>query len=238
MSTTTKPGVVLVMPTTREVPPETVNSFAGVYGRGLTDGNTIGRFILGDTYADVARNLCVTHAMDAAGDPTHIMWFDSDQTMPDDTIARLLSHNKAVVGGLYHQRLPPFYPVAYNFIESEHEYAMELIELDENPTGLVKVDGLGLGCTLARLDVYLAMTEHYAVNGVEDACWHQLSPGGSASERGKGEDVFFFRRLRDMGVDDVWLDCDLRVGHVRREVVGIEHYEAFKKVHPRTRSED
>lgn len=219
MTTTTKPAVVICMPVDRPLPPEVADSYASVYGRGLVDGTVIAKIMIPDTYADVARNLCVTHAMDAPGDPTHVMWFDSDQTMPSDTVARLLSHQKAVVGGLYHQRRPPFHPVAYDFLDDGTGYGMKLIDLPDDPKGLVKVDGLGLGCTLVRLDVYLAMAEHFG-----DASWHQLSPG-------HGEDVFWFRRLRDMGVDDVWLDCDLRAGHVRREVVSTVHYESFRRAH-------
>jgi len=208
------------MPTDREVPAETVRSYAEVYGRGLVDGVVLCSIVLGDTYADVARNLLVTHAMDAPGDPTHIMWFDSDQTMPSDTVARLLAHKKDVVGGLYHKRVAPFGPVAYNFVDGHENgpYAAEFIDLPDNPTGLVKVDGLGLGCTLVRLDLYLSM-----FNWFGDSSWHQLSPG-------HGEDVFFFHRLREMKAG-VWLDTDLRAGHVRREVVGTQHYEAYRRAH-------
>jgi hypothetical protein len=206
---------VLVMPTDRPVPSEVVASYAAVYGRGLTDGTVCGQIVLGDTYADVARNLCVTYAMDMPG-ATHIMWFDSDQVMPSDTVARLMTHRQRIVGGLYHQRVPPFRPVAYDFLD-DTGYGMNMLVLPDDPTGMWHVDGLG--CTLVELSVY-----HELAEAMGNPNWHQLSPG-------HGEDVYFFRRVAQLKVD-VWLDADVRAGHLRREVVTTTHYESFRKVHP------
>jgi len=210
--------VAICMPSARPIPSEVVDSFARLYGRGLVEGYVTAELILGDTYLDAARNLLTTYAMDLPTNPTHAFWFDDDMTMPSDTIARLLAHDVPIVGGLYHQRAAPFMPVAYNFTGEGH--SAQMIELPDEPTGLVQVDGLGFGCTLIQMNIYLEMAEHFG-----DPRWHQVNEG-------VGEDVFFFRRVKEMGIP-VWLDCDVRAGHVRRETVTTTHYQAYRTAHPR-----
>jgi hypothetical protein len=214
----TERRAVICMPSSRDMPSECADSFAGVYGRGLTDGTVTAKIVLGDTYIDTARNLLVTYAIDVETNPTHIFWMDDDMIVPSDAVARLLAHDKPIVGGLYHQRAAPFKPVAYMRDENS-ERGVQMITLPDNPSGLVQVDGLGLGATLVDIRIYKDM-----VGAFSDVWWHQVSTG-------RGEDIHFFARCAEMGVD-VFLDCDLRCGHVRREAVGTLHYSSYRKAHP------
>lgn len=205
--------VVICMPSARPIAPEVADSFAALYGRGLVGGYVTAKIIHGDTYIDTARNLLVTLAIDVPTEPTHIFWFDDDQVIPTDAIERLLAHDLPIVGGLYHQRVAPYRPVAYRATEGR---AVELIDLPDNPAGLVEVDGMGLGCCLVRLPIYTAMWERFG-----DVRWHRV-------EDGVGEDITFFQRVREMGIP-IWLDCDLRVGHVTRQTIDTVHYESYRK---------
>lgn len=207
---------VICVPSNREVPIEVADSLAGVYGRGLVDGTVTAKLFVGDTYLDAARNLLVTYALDLPTHPTHIFWMDDDMLVPPDAVARLLAHDLPVVGGLYHQRAAPFRPVAYREAGGR---SVELIDLPDRPFGLLEVDGMGLGCCLVRLDLYLRM-----VDAGYGPRWHRV-------DEGVGEDITFFRAVREMGVK-VFLDCDLRCGHVRRETVGTVHYESYRRAHP------
>jgi hypothetical protein len=205
--------VVIVVPSNRDFPPATAESLARLYGRGLVDGYVTALLVVGDTYIDTARNLLVTHAMDVPTDPTHIFWMDDDMVIPSTAIAQLLAHDRDIVGGLYHQRMMPFRPVAY-FDTEDMDKRFASIELAEQGAGLMEVDGMGLGCCLVRMDVYNELAE---LGGPR---WHAVIDG-------RGEDLHFFNRAKDAGYR-VWLDTDLRCGHVRREVVTTTHWASYR----------
>lgn len=208
---------VICMPTDRSLTPEVADSFAGVYGRGLVDGTVTAKLLLADTFIDQARNLLVTYALDVPTKPTHIFWMDSDMIVGTDTVARLMARDKPIVGGLYHQRVPPFHPVAY---VHHDERRVRFVDLGEDdPSGLVKVAGMGLGCCLVEIQVYLDMADRF-----DDVRWHRV-------EEGVGEDVTFFRRVEEMGIE-VFLDCDVRAGHVRTETVTTLHHRSYRRAHP------
>jgi hypothetical protein len=44
---------------------------------------------------------------------THLLMMDTDQTYPQDTITKLLSHDVTVCGAVIHRRYPPFEPILY-----------------------------------------------------------------------------------------------------------------------------
>jgi hypothetical protein len=212
-------SAVICVPSNRELAIEAAMSIARVYGRGLVDGSVTTILSMGDTYIDTARNLLVTYALDVPTEPSHLMWIDDDMILPDDAVAQLAAHDVDIVGGLYHQRSAPYLPVAYNRDDST-ERGVRMIELDEDPHGLIEVDGLGLGATLVRLEIYLKMAQHFG-----DAWWHQVSSG-------RGEDIHFFARCNEMGIR-AWLDTDLRCGHVGRQMISTTHYLSYRSVHPR-----
>jgi hypothetical protein len=217
--TTTEPPpvrVVLCMPSNRRPPIETVGAYAEVYGHGLLAGLVTSKMEVGDTYIDTARNLLVTHAMDVPTQPTHILWLDDDMVWPSDTVARLVAHDLPIVGGLYFQRMPPFHPVAYTRLhERDGDRRGQFLTLPDDPTGLVEVDGMGLGCCLVRMDVYFDLAERGGPR------WHAVIDG-------RGEDLHFFDRALDAGYQPM-LDTDLQCGHVRDEVVQRVHYETFRR---------
>ena len=204
---------VICMPCDHPIAPEASNSFAGVYGQGLLDGTVIGRTIGAHGTLARTRNVLVYEALKLSPRPTHIFWMDSDMLVPPGAVAHLAAHDKPIVGGLYHLKRQPFNPVAYRWVSEDR---LRMIDLPDDPHGLVSVDGMGLGCALIALDVYTSMAAHYA-----DDIWH-------AFRDGDGEDVHFFKRAKEMGYE-VWLETDLRCGHVRREAIFTENYEAFRR---------
>ena len=210
---------VICVPSNRDFPAEVADSFAGIYGRGLVEGTVTAKIVLGDTYLDAARNLLVTYALDVPTEPTHIFWMDDDMVMPSDTIGRLMAHRLPIVGGLYHQKSPPFRPVAYNRSVMGDRH-VEMISLPDDPSGVVEVDGMGLGCCLVELDVYLRIAEEFGPR------WHRV-------EEGVGEDLVFFEQVRALGIP-IWLDTDVRCAHIRNQAVTTVHYQTYRSAHPAT----
>jgi hypothetical protein len=159
---------------------------------------------------DEARNHLVRQAFENNPEVTHLMWLDSDILPPADAVERLLAHDRQVVGGIYHQKEHPHHPLVYDLDP------YRLVESSFSGGDLRKVGGLGLGCALVRAEVYQRMSQHY-----RDIRWYELS-------HGVGEDVHFFERCRQIGVE-IWLDPTVRCGHVRDQVLSGEDWERARK---------
>ncbi|HEU0117442.1 MAG TPA: hypothetical protein VFR09_02310 [Alphaproteobacteria bacterium] len=138
----------------------------------------------------LGRNQCAEAAKLAGA--THMLFLDSDMVFPLDTIARLLKHDKDVVGAVYSQRRPPFHPLGMT-IEGEHIHVTQ---------GLQKMKIIPTGCMMIKLSVFDKLPKPWFTNGVED---------------GKilGEDYYFCEQARKAGFD-IWCDGDLsrEVGHI------------------------
>lgn len=157
-----------------------------------------------------ARNDLVDQAL--ADDCTHIVMMDTDQIYPQDTIEKLLSHGKAVVGALVHRRYPPFAPLLYRGELGKYQYVPE----SEMFSGsLVSVDATGCGCICYRSTVFDAV----------DAPWFELMPGGNGKP--VGEDIRFCSKLRAAGVK-IFVDTSAQVDHITTISVNRELFKIFK----------
>src|SRR5579863_3000366 len=107
-------SVTLAMPFYGHVAPMVVVQVMGLVLEGARKGYLAGAVSTQGARFDDARNHLVREAFESNPSITHIMWVDSDMLVPGDTIERLLSHDKPVVGGVYHQKAAPFRPVAYD----------------------------------------------------------------------------------------------------------------------------
>jgi hypothetical protein len=161
-------------------------------------------------YIDQARNDLVRQAL--AYDATHIFWVDHDVTCRPDAVAKLLTHNLPVVGGMYHSKDKPYGPVAFGLDPFE---MYQEIPPSEN---LHLVGGLGMGATLVKVDVYRLMKMQY-----EDERWYQVS-----IQPDIGEDVHFAMRLQEMAVP-AFLDPTVQCGHIRDYEVTILDYLAARR---------
>lgn len=89
------------------------------------------------------------------------IWFlDSDIICPPDTLARLIAHNKEIVGGLYVRRHNPPFNEMLRF-RKDGAFGLEPIKDGEyQPGSLVECDTLATGCTLYRTDVFEKVPPH------------------------------------------------------------------------------
>lgn len=122
----------------------------------------------------------------------YVLWLDSDMSFPSTTAIRLLSHDKDIVGCNYLKRSKPVKPVAYFNTESWDNY----LPLDHED-GLVKVEVVGMGCILMKLDLFNQIPKPYfEFKYKEDTDdWY-------------GEDYILFNKLNDVG-NEVFIDTKL-----------------------------
>lgn len=202
----TEPKVVIALPAYGQIPATSAVTLCGVMADGVAKGLCHGLVYATNAMVDWARNHLVGLALEHHSEPTHIMWVDGDMVIPQDAIARLLEHDKDIVSGLYFQRTEPHLPVVYTLDPFE-------ITTDLDFENLSQVEGLGMGCMLARTEVYREMEKHFS-----DQRWHMAEwPNG-------GEDVWFFRRCKEMGIES-FLDPTVLCGHVREQVVTMEDWK-------------
>ena len=127
---------------------------------------------------------------------THLMFFDTDMIFPADTLTRLLSHDKDIVGATYSQRMPPFHPLTVTE-EGEHIHVA---------SGLRRVRLMPTGCMLIRASVFNMLSKPY---------FNLVAEGDHL----RGEDYYFCEKARAAGLE-IWCDGDLssQVGHIGQKI--------------------
>jgi hypothetical protein len=93
----------------------------------------------------VGRNQCAGAAQIMKA--SHLLFLDSDMVFPADTLARLLAHNKDIVGATYSKRVPPFHPLT---VTEEGEQV-------QITSGLCRVKLIPTGCLLMRTKIFDAL---------------------------------------------------------------------------------
>lgn len=168
---------------------------------------------------DEARNLIVRTFLENK-DATHLFFMDSDMTFPREALARLLSRQKDIVGGVYFARTDTPIPHFYDFAREDERgvtwYRAKAAEytgwLDEHPEqaafapnhvftdsphSMVQCDAIATGCLLISRRVFEAMSDP----------WFECWPGMMG-----GEDFKFCAAARSAGFD-VWADLSVHCGH-------------------------
>jgi len=162
---------------------------------------------------DLARNSLVKDALESGC--SHLLMMDTDQVYPRDTITKLLSHNKKVIGPLIHRRYPPFDPVLYKGKLGEYAH----VDDEASYSGrLIEVDATGCGCILYDMDVFLKIQPPWFET-------YQLESGKLV-----GEDINFCAKLRDAGFK-IFVDTSIEIEHVATMGVNRSTHEIYKKSH-------
>jgi len=136
---------------------------------------------------------------------THLLFLDSDMVFPQDTLRRLLAHNKDIVGAAYTKRVPP-HDVLGRTLDNK--------PLEVN-TGCIEVRGLPTGCMLINMNVFKRLKRPYFREVF-------VEEGGTDAEGVIGEDYYFCDAARAAGCS-VWMDVDLskEIGHIGQMVYRI-----------------
>jgi hypothetical protein len=139
-------------------------------------------------------------------DADYILWLDSDQTFPPDTLARLVAHQLPFVACNVPRRRPPFTPTA---IMSDGTTVWTTLEKVQNQS-VEPVDLIGLGVALTATSLFRGLK----------------TPFPSSGEA--GEDIAFCRQVAERGVRP-FIDHALswEIGHVG--LVEISHRDALRE---------
>lgn len=134
---------------------------------------------------------------------THLFWLDTDMTFPEDTIVRLLRHNKPIVTVNAPTRRFPIQPTAFKRIDYEHGLHARLYT-EEGSTGLEEVEACGFSVAMMQAKIFESIPMPAF-----------LTEYDKGTGRWKGEDVYFCEQARAAGFP-VLVDHDLSklIGHV------------------------
>lgn len=139
-----------------------------------------------------------------------VLFLDSDMVFPRDTLIRLLSHNKPMVGASYVRRLSPNHLLGYDINKNEI--------MDGN--GLIPMARMPTGCLLIHKSVFEPIPYP----------WFQsmamVTSDGKAVESADGflnvatEDYVFSDKVT-FSSQEMWCDLDLtkEIGHIKQEAL-------------------
>jgi len=122
----------------------------------------------------------------------YVLWIDSDMMFPSTTAVRLLEHNKDIVACNYTKRTKPLKRVAYTNLNDWNSW-LPMVPQDE----LVKVEGVGMGCMLMKLDIFEKIQKPYFEFRYKEDTQDYF-----------GEDFILLGKLREQGYD-VYIDTVL-----------------------------
>lgn len=157
-----------------------------------------------------ARNIILERFLQTEAD--YILCTDTDTVFESGDVRLLLEADKPIVGALYYGILGgnpnSTFPVALTYQNGV------LQSLDQAPSGLTRVDAVGMGLTLIRREVVEALEPSSELNKpFAEGIYEQ--PDGSS--RHHGEDAIFCLEAAKLGFE-TWLEPKARIGH-RKTVV-------------------
>ena len=198
--------VVIAIPSGDMVHAHFAMSLAGMcYSPGARIAITNGQ----SSVVAAARNQCVDAALQLSTE--YLFFLDSDMIFPVHTLARLLSHNKDIVGGTYVRRHPPHLMLGHFKGSPEKiDTTVDLIEMDAMPTG----------CLLIKTEILRRMKRPIFRFGVDELANEII-----------GEDITFCRMARKLGYT-VWLDMPLsmQLKHIGSYAYSIAEMVAEKQI--------
>lgn len=148
---------------------------------------------IGSTYIHVGREMFLEAALKQGA--THVLWLDSDMSVPRTAAVQLFMHDQPIVGCNYRVRQP-----SGLFTAQRNDQRIPTLE---SSTGLEAVDAIGFGVVLMRTEIVAEMSRPWFRHGLN-------AQGGDV-----GEDIMFCRAVREAGFT-VYIDHDLskEIGHV------------------------
>lgn len=140
------------------------------------------------------RNNLVQSGIDIKAD--YILFMDADMRFPKDTLKRLLSHKKEIIGVNATTRAEPVSPTARNIQINEDGSVIFLPVYSNVKEGIEVVDGIGCGIMLIKTSIFEKLEKPYF--------YFELLKKNKLL----GEDIYFCIKARDAGID-TWVDHDL-----------------------------
>jgi hypothetical protein len=193
-----KNKTLLGIPTNRMVQPQTVLSLMKMVQHTKED-LVIVMAVNGYTVAE-NRNYIVTQAIKEKC--SHVLMIDDDMTFPEDTLDRLMSHDKDFVGVVAHSRTLPALPVVTLFNQDELSTADRLLGRQELPKELFKAKGVGGSVLLLKTSIFNKIRRPWFANETYETGMTKT-----------GEDYYFVMKCIEANID-IWVDPTLSIGHI------------------------
>jgi GT2 family glycosyltransferase len=148
-----------------------------------------------------ARNQMTLQALDEP-DVTHVLMLDCDMVPPPHALKRLLEHDVPIVGGLCHNRRPPYQPIVCRWYQESLALGVKRHGFCYHfpPDVLFPVDATGAAFLLIKREVLEAIEKR------EGKKWWEKRDGLS-------EDFSMCVRAQEAGFPIV-VDTGLEIGHV------------------------
>ena len=184
-------------------------------------------FIVSCSLLPESRNRLVAEAWNWGAD--YMLWMDADHIFPCDALLQLLSRNVMIVGCNYARRFIPTSPTASKYGEDDEMDLVWTTKEKAEAGEMEEVAHLGLGFTLMDMRV-LGMLDAKAAEQGKEHFWplFRMDPTPDGI-RFVGEDVHFFKLMREAGVK-VFLDHRLSwdLGHCSEMILTNAHTVAQK----------
>jgi hypothetical protein len=169
---------------------------------------------------DTARNRIVESWLKTS-DADYLLMVDADMVLPEDTIERLINHDKDIACGLYFLGSGTLkgglIPTLHVINQENKDRPLDIL-WDYPTNALVQVAGTGAGCMLIKREV----AEKMLIARGED---HPMPWFAYGVHNGVaiGEDIAFCLTANKMGFE-VWVDTGLIPQHVKPSFLGEEQY--------------
>lgn len=130
---------------------------------------------------------------------TYILFTDDDMTYPEDTLERLLSHDKDAIGVLYSvRRRPPAIVIEY-----AKDYGVSNDDEARRAMNIFRCNAIGTGFFLVKTDVFKKIQSPFFGYKWYDNGMVKMST-----------DWFFCEKLREAGIE-IWADpLAVDIGHI------------------------
>lgn len=248
------PTVAVLMPSYGNPKPAAEKALEIAIAQARQTVNVHRPLIYGHSIVHWVRNEMIGRLLQNRVPFTHVLFVDDDIEIAPDSITRLLSHGKDIVGALCTVRHDPPIPTLRDF----HEATGEVVQRRHwKPGELLHVDALGTGMMLISREALDKIGEFYLSCGFErvmfgnspkledlsakrraeftnsrderwhmNACWFQTLP--ALSGRGEyGEDISFCLKARYCGIP-VYCDTNVQPLHHGDYGYGVHDFLAYQ----------
>jgi GT2 family glycosyltransferase len=203
-----KPVVAICIPVYKDLPPVFFDCWTRLWKPRASpafEGETHRFMTIGQTI-EAARKVMTIDALNLTPRATHVLWLDSDMVFPPHALQRLLGHNVPIVGGLCHNRRPPYQPIlGKKHADDERGFGWCY---HYPPDALFDVDRTGAAFLLVERRVFEDVAEKFGMG----EWWTPMY------DRGYSEDFSFCARAQACGYRIV-VDTGLEIGHLGEVVV-------------------
>jgi 2-polyprenyl-3-methyl-5-hydroxy-6-metoxy-1,4-benzoquinol methylase len=191
-------SILIAIPTAKNIETDT---FKSIYRLKKPDGYRVDFECFYGYNIDQVRNLMAHYTINNRYD--YIYFVDSDMILPEDSLIKLLSHNKGIVSGLYIQRrLEAKIPEMYRRRPNGGVTNLSMDELEDNT--LMEIESCGFGGVLIKREVLEKVGYPYFFYK------HSIDFKDTVSE-----DVYFCLKAESKGYK-TYLDTSLKYNHISR----------------------